>query len=137
MDADATSDEGVMPLDSQVVDRASADVFAADDRPKVAVLINQAIVRSKAADCNERVELVQNPVVRGGIQRCAAPELITHHALIWVLMHLQNRCRVQLALVVKTQDSIASLQLINSALAIRRAHQRVPKEASTTTTAAA
>ena len=58
MNADATSDEGVVALHREVVDGAAAKVGAVHDRPQMAVLIHQAVISAKAADLNEGVELV-------------------------------------------------------------------------------
>ena len=42
---------------------------------------------------------------------------------------------VQLATIIKADNQIASVQLINAALSIRDTHQRVPKKAADTTRA--
>ena len=133
MDPDAASDEGMVAFYRQVVDRANAQLSAIHDRPQVAVFIHQAVVSTQRADLNKGVELVQHPVIGCGIQHCTAPHAVAHNALAFVLMDLEHRGLVQLALIVKAQHQAAGLQLINPASAIRHPHQRIAKKATTTT----
>ena len=58
MYADSASDEGVMAFDRQVVDRASAEFGFANDGAEVAVVVNEAVVRTERVDFDERIELV-------------------------------------------------------------------------------
>ena len=136
VDADAASDKSVVPLNGQVVDGAAAVLGALHNGPQVAVLIHQTVVSAQRADLNEGVELVEHPVVRGGIEHRTAPQAVTHHALVFVDVNLEYRRLVQLALVVKAEHLIAGLQRLDGTQPIRRAHQRVPQEAPAATTCA-
>ena len=130
MDPDAASNEGMVAFNRQVVDGASAQLSAIHNWTQVTVFIHQAIISTQRADLNKGVELVQHPVVRCGIQHCTAPHAVAHNALAFVLMDLEHRGLVQLALIVKAQHQAAGLQLINPASAIRHPHQRIAKKAT-------
>jgi hypothetical protein len=115
VDADVVGDEGVMAFDRQVVDRASAKLGLADDGAQVVIGVNEAVVGAESVDFDEGVELVEDPVVRGGIKMLAAPERVTDNALAFVLVNFEDFGFVQSAFVVKTQDKITGLQFVNAA----------------------
>ena len=109
MNPDAACNEGMMAFNSKIVDCASAKLSAIHNGSKVAVLIHQAVISTQRADLHKGVELVQYPVVGCGIQHCAAPQSVAHHALTFVLVDLEHCGLVQLALIVKAQHQTARL----------------------------
>ena len=126
MNADAAGDEGVMPFDRQVVDRAGAELGFADDGAQVPVVINKAVISAKAVDFDEGVELVEYPVVRRGIKNLTAPKPVAQDALVFVLVNLEHLGFVDRANIVEAPDQIAGLQFINAAFARWCGNKRVP-----------
>jgi hypothetical protein len=56
----------------------------------------------------------------------AAPERVTDNALAFVLVNFEDLGFVQSAFVVKTQDKITGLQLVNAARAAGNCNKGVP-----------
>jgi hypothetical protein len=104
VDANTVSNEGVVTFDGQVVDSASAEFGLADDGTEVTVGINEAVVSAKRVNFDEGIELVENPVVRGGIKMLSAPERVADDALTLVFVNLEDLGFVDFAGVVKAQN---------------------------------
>jgi hypothetical protein len=126
VDANTVGNEGVVTFDGQVVDRAIAELGLADNGAEVAVVVNEAVVRTERVDFDEGIELVENPVVRCGIKMLSAPERVADDAFVFVFVNLKDLGFVDFARVVKAQDQIASLQFINAALAAWNRDKRMP-----------
>lgn len=126
MNPHTAGDERVMALNSEVVDGAGAELRVLHDGAQVVVLIHQAVVAAQRADFDKGVELVEHPMVWGGIQHSTAPQAVAHHALAFMDVNLQNLGVMQLALVIEADHQIAGLQRLDRTRAIRRANQRVP-----------
>jgi hypothetical protein len=56
----------------------------------------------------------------------AAPERVTNDALAFVFVDFEDFGFMQFALVVKTQDKITGLQLVNAARAAGNCNKSVP-----------
>jgi hypothetical protein len=70
----------------------------------VTVGINEAVVSAKRVNFDEGIELVENPVVRGGIKMLSAPERVADDALTLVFVNLEDLGFVDFAGVVKAQN---------------------------------
>jgi hypothetical protein len=130
---DAARDEGVVAFDRQVVYRASAKLGLADNGAEVTVGINEAVVSAKRVNFDEGIELVENPVVRGGIKMLTAPKRVADDALTFVFVNLEDLGFVDIAGMVKAKNQIARLQFINAALAAGNRDERMANEAASTT----
>ena len=124
VDADATGQECVMTFNGQVVDRATAKLGLADNGTEMSIGIYQTVIAAERVDFDERIELVEYPVVWGGIKMLTAPERVANNALAFVLVNLEDLGFVDFAGVVEAQNPIARLQFVNSPFTTRSRSSR-------------
>jgi hypothetical protein len=97
--------------------------------------INKAIVRAKCVNLYECIELIEDPVVRCCINALSSPERVANDAFTFMLVNLEDLGFVQFAVMIKTQNTIVSLQFINPALTTGNTDKGMAKKTAATTAA--